>query len=77
MRGVLDTTLCDKVNFVSDLWQVGNFLRVLWFSPTKTDSRDTIELLLKVTLNTIDQTKPLHLFLFKIPQTSTFSWIAF
>ena len=42
MRGVLDTTLCDKVNFVSDLWQVGNFLRVLWFSPTNTDSRDTI-----------------------------------
>jgi len=30
MRGVLDTTLCDKV---SDLRQVGGFLRVLRFSP--------------------------------------------
>ena len=31
MRDVLDTTLCDKV--VSDLRQVGGFLRVLWFPP--------------------------------------------
>jgi len=30
-RGVLDTTLCDK--FVSDLRQVGGFLRVLQFPP--------------------------------------------
>ena len=30
-QGVLDTTLCDKV--VSDLWQVGGFLQVLWFPP--------------------------------------------
>ena len=30
-RGVLDTTLCDKV--VSDLRQVGGFLRVLRFPP--------------------------------------------
>jgi hypothetical protein len=29
-RGVLDTTLCDKV---SDLWQVGGFLWVLQFPP--------------------------------------------
>ena len=28
-RGVLDTALCDK--FVSDLWQVGGFLRALRF----------------------------------------------
>jgi hypothetical protein len=32
-RGVLDTTLCDKKKFVSDLWQVGGFLRVLQFPP--------------------------------------------
>jgi hypothetical protein len=33
-RSVLDTTLCDK--FVSDLRQVGDFLRLLWFpSPIK------------------------------------------
>jgi hypothetical protein len=30
-KSVLDTTLCDK--FVSNLWQVGGFLRVLRFSP--------------------------------------------
>ena len=29
-RGVLETTLCDSV---SDLWQVGGFLRVIWFHP--------------------------------------------
>jgi len=31
MRGELDTTLCDK--FISDLRQVGGFLRVLRFPP--------------------------------------------
>ena len=31
LRNVLDTTLCDK--FVSDLRQVGGFLRVLRFPP--------------------------------------------
>ena len=30
-RGVLDTTLCDKV--VSDFQQVGGILQVLWFPP--------------------------------------------
>jgi len=30
-QDVLDTALCDKV--VSDLWQVGGFLQVLWFLP--------------------------------------------
>ena len=30
-RGVLNTTSCDK--FVSDLRQIGGFLRVLWFPP--------------------------------------------
>ena len=50
-RGVLDTTLCDKV--------------CQWFSPitlvsstNKTDRHDISELLLKVALNTINQTKP-------------------
>ena len=49
--GVLDTTLCDKV------WQ--------WFSPgtlvsstNKSDRHDITEILLKVALNTINQTKP-------------------
>jgi hypothetical protein len=34
-RGVLDTTLCDKVCqcLLSDLWQVNDFLQVLQFPP--------------------------------------------
>ena len=50
-RGVLDKTLCDKV--------------CQWFSPitlvsstNKTDRHDISEILLKVGLNTINQTKP-------------------
>ena len=31
MQCVLNTTLCDKV--ISDLRQVGAFLKVLWFTP--------------------------------------------
>jgi hypothetical protein len=33
-RGVVDTTLCDKC-FVSDLFQIGGFLQVLQFPPSK------------------------------------------
>ena len=56
-RGVLDTTLCDKVcQRLATGW---------WFSPdtpvfftNKTDRHDIIELLLKVALNIIHQTNP-------------------
>ena len=42
------------IKFVSDLWQVGGFLRVLRFPPpNKTDRHDITEILLKVALNTI------------------------
>jgi hypothetical protein len=56
-RGVLDTTVCDKVC----QWPVTG----RWFSTgtpvsstNKTDCNDITEILLKVTLNTISQTKP-------------------
>ena len=62
MRGVLDTTLCDKI---CQLPVTGR-----WFSPgtpvsstNKTDRRDIAEILLKVVLNTITLT-PLHLIPF-------------
>ena len=55
--GVLDTTLCDKVR---QLLATGQ-----WFSPdtpvssnNKTDRHDITEILLKVALNTINQTNP-------------------
>jgi hypothetical protein len=41
------------IKFVSDLWQVGGFLRVS--STNKTDHHDINEILLKVALNTINQ----------------------
>jgi len=45
------------IKFVSDLWQVGGFLRVLMiFSTNKTDRHDITEILLKVVLNTITLT---------------------
>jgi hypothetical protein len=45
------------IMFVSDLPQVGGFLRVLWFpSPIKHDRHHTSEILLKVALNTIKET---------------------
>jgi len=57
-RGVLDTTLCDKVC----QWHATG----RWFSPgtpvsstSKTDHHDIAELLLKVALNTINQTNNL------------------
>ena len=53
-RGVLDTMLCDKAKFVSDLRQVSGFLRVLLFPPPiKIDSHDITEIMLKEALNTI------------------------
>jgi hypothetical protein len=59
-RGVLDTEVCQ-------LLVTGR-----WFSPgtpvsstDKTDSHDITEILLKVELNTINQTKPVS-FVFKI-----------
>jgi hypothetical protein len=43
------------IKFVSDLCQVGGFLRVLRVSSTnKTDHHKIIEILLKVALNTIN-----------------------
>ena len=46
------------IKFVSDLRQVGGFLWVLRFHPlSKTDRHDITEILLKVVLNTIIQTK--------------------
>ena len=46
------------MNFISDLRQVGCFLRVLRFPPTnKTDDHDITEIVLKVALNTIKQTE--------------------
>jgi hypothetical protein len=59
---VHDTTLCHK-KFVSDLRQVGGFLRVLRFPPPikLTAMYDNItEILLKVALNTINLTKNLY-----------------
>ena len=45
------------IKFVSDLRQVGGFLRVLKISSTnKTDRHDITEIFLKVALNTINQT---------------------
>ena len=60
MRGVLDTTLCDKV---CQLLATGR-----WFSPgtpvsstNKTDRQDITEILLKMTFNTISNTLIIHL----------------
>ena len=47
------------IKFVSDLQQVGDFLRVLWFPPRiKIDSHDRTEILLKAALNTITREEP-------------------
>ena len=44
------------IKFVSDLRQVGGFLRVIQFPPpNKTDLHDITEILLNVSLNTINQ----------------------
>ena len=44
---------CYVVKFVSDLWQVGGFLRVVRFSPIKLTAAIITEILLKVVLNSI------------------------
>jgi hypothetical protein len=47
------------IKFVTDLRQIGGFLRIPdtpVFSTNKTDSHDIAEILLKVALNTIKQT---------------------
>ena len=41
------------IKYVSDLRQVGGFLRVLWFPTNKTESHDITEILLKVAFNII------------------------
>jgi hypothetical protein len=43
------------ITFVSDLWQIGGFLRVLRFPPPITLTAPITEILLKVALNTIKQ----------------------
>jgi hypothetical protein len=49
------------IKFVSDLRQVGGFLLSTPGSSTnKTDHHDITEILLKLALNTINQTKPFH-----------------
>jgi hypothetical protein len=61
---VLDTTLY-VIKFVSDLRQVGGFLRVLWFPPSiklTTTIYIVTELLLKVVLNTLTLTQMLIFF---------------
>ena len=46
------------IKFVSVLWQVGGFLRILRFpSPIKLTAKIMTEILLKVALNTITITK--------------------
>ena len=71
-KGVLDTTLCDKVC----QWLATG----LWFSPgtlvsstNKTDRHDITEILLKVDLSTINQTKP-NLFISDLP-LPLFWWV--
>jgi len=47
------------IKFVNDFREVGAFLRVLRFPVAKkTDRHDIIEIMLKVTLNTINKAKP-------------------
>jgi hypothetical protein len=51
------------IKFVSDLRQVGGFLRVLRFPPPKKhDLHDITEILLKVALNTIKQTNKQYMY---------------
>ena len=57
VRTPFDTNSCDKL--ISDLQQVCGFLRVLRFPPSiKTDCHDITEILLKMSLNTINQPYP-------------------
>jgi hypothetical protein len=62
-RGVLDTTLCDKVCQLLAPCQ--------WFSlvsSNKTDCHNITEILLKVALNPINQTKPNKIMKRKLQQ---------
>ena len=62
-RGVLDITLCDKL--VSDLRQVGGFLRILRFPPPiKTGRHDITDILLKMALNSINLNQTLLIMKF-------------
>ena len=50
------------IKFVSDLRQVGGFLRVFLIQPTnKTDRHDKTEILLNVAFNTINQSNDRYL----------------
>ena len=64
------------MKFVSDLWQVGGFLRVLRFPPaTARHEIHVTEILLKMALNTIkllNQTKPSHGFILESHETVVF-----
>jgi hypothetical protein len=54
------------IKFVSDLWQVGGFLWVLWFLPPiklTVMIHNTTEILLKVVLNTITLTLTSSIFI--------------
>jgi hypothetical protein len=74
-RGVLDTTLCDKVY----QWLATG----RWFSPAKpasstnkTDRHDITEILLKVALNTINQTIKIRMqYLYKKCRRLYIAWI--
>jgi hypothetical protein len=48
------------IKFVSDLRQVGGFPGTLVSSTNKTDRHDITDILLKVALNTIKQTKQMR-----------------
>ena len=54
------------LKFVSDLRQVHGFLRVLRFLHNKTDRHDIPEILLKLSLSTINKAKPFENRLLKI-----------
>ena len=72
-QGVLDTTLCDKV---CQLLATGR-----WFSPVsstnKIDCHDITEILLKVALNTIKQTKPKPMSMLQIMYLSNLNMVYF
>jgi len=62
------------IKFVSDLWQVGGFLRILGFPPPKkTDRHDITKILLKVALNTINLT----LSKLKVKEKNSVVWFCF
>jgi hypothetical protein len=59
MAGVLDTTLCDKAyKWLATAWWFSLGTQVS--STNKSDRHDITEILLEVSLNTMNQTKPNH-----------------